>query len=354
MRPEFWSGRRVLVTGHTGFKGAWTSMVLRALGCRVFGCALQPSEASGLFTAAFVDRDLHHCVCDIRDFASFKSAIEEAQPSIIIHMAAQSLVRYSYEYPIGTYATNVMGTVNLLEASRQVRGIQAVIVVTSDKVYENTEDMSRHRESDRLGGRDPYSNSKACAELVTDAYRRSYFHRSDSTLIASARAGNVIGGGDWALDRLLPDAIRAFMKGEPLRIRSPHAVRPWQHVLDAVSGYLRLAENLAQEGYQFANAWNFGPGEDSEVTVEAIVNRVASLWGRGARWERDHDDHPHESAYLRLDCSKAANFLGWQPNIDLDEALRLTVEWYRSFHDGGDVRALAQAQIEKACDVRSN
>jgi CDP-glucose 4,6-dehydratase len=352
VRPEFWAGRRVFLTGHTGFKGAWTAMLLRSLGSRVFGYALPPTESNGLFVAGSVGSDIDHRQGDIRDPSSLTSAIENASPSIVIHMAAQSLVRRSYIQPVETYETNIMGTIHLLEVVRNLSGIEAVIVVTSDKVYENTEASRLYREGDRLGGHDPYSNSKACTELVTDAYRRSFFNRDGGPGVATGRAGNVIGGGDWAQNRLVPDAIRAFTAGQPLSIRNPHAVRPWQHVLDAIVGYLQLAERLVEGGGQFADAWNFGPGKESEVSVQVIVEKVISLWGDGARWELDEGNHPHESAYLRLDCSKAADGLDWHPRLDLDEALAMTIDWYRALRDGCEMRTVTQRQIARMLDGR--
>lgn len=353
MNPSFWSGRRVLLTGHTGFKGAWSAMMLRALGAEVYGCSLPPDDMS-LFVAGGVAGDVHHAIGDIRDYAALKRVVDEAKPSVVIHMAAQSLVRRSYQEPVETYATNVMGTVHLLEAIRGLGGVDAVVVVTSDKVYENTGHGERHLEGDRLGGYDPYSSSKACAELLTAAYRRSFFGREGSAAVASVRAGNVIGGGDWAQDRLVPDAIRAFSTGESLRIRSPRAVRPWQHVLDAITGYLALAERLASKSADYSGAWNFGPTQDSEVPVETVVSKLVALWGGSAQWAIEPGDHPHESACLRLDSSKSLEKLGWRPSFDLDESLRLTFEWYRSFYERNDVRAVAQMQITKAIDVCCN
>jgi CDP-glucose 4,6-dehydratase len=350
MNPEFWRGRRVFLTGHTGFKGSWLSLALKSLGADVWGFALEPDDARGLFSAAGVERDVHHRIGDIRDLAALSASVEEAAPSIVIHMAAQSLVRRSYAEPVETYATNVMGTVHVLEAVRSQPRIEAVVIVTSDKCYENVGVPTRFREPDRLGGHDPYSNSKGCAELVTDAYRRS-FSKGASARIASARAGNVIGGGDWSSNRLVPDAMRAFLDGATLRIRNPGAVRPWQHVLDPVLAYLDLAERLVTAGDGFAEAWNFGPTEASEVSVERIVDGLIQRWGDGALWEHDRGDHPHEAAYLGLDCSKALERLGWQPRVELDEALDLTVDWYRAFHDRSDLRALTLRQIESELDA---
>ncbi|HEX2255271.1 MAG TPA: CDP-glucose 4,6-dehydratase [Afifellaceae bacterium] len=350
IEQTFWEGRRVFLTGHTGFKGAWMSLVLSRLGAEVYGYALPPDNAAGLFEAAGVANDMHHRLGDVRDFSALRTAVAEARPSIVVHMAAQALVRPSYADPVGTYATNVMGTVHLLEAVRQTPGVEGVVVVTSDKCYENVGWVWGYREADRLGGHDPYSNSKGCAELVAEAYRRSFFSSGGACSVASARAGNVIGGGDWGLDRLVPDAMRAFTAGEVLRIRNPSAVRPWQHVLDPVLAYLLLAERLASADESMAEGWNFGPGPASEVPVRHIVENIIQLWGGSAQWEFDDDCHVHEAAYLKLDCTKAASRLGWRPVLDLANSLRLTVEWYRAQSSGADMRELTMRQIDLVLD----
>jgi CDP-glucose 4,6-dehydratase len=343
----FWRGRRVLLTGHTGFKGAWTSLILASMGAEVHGLALEPEDARGLFEAARLAELVRHRTGDIREPATVERAMAEARPEVVIHLAAQALVRPSYIDPVGTYATNVMGTVHLLEAARRQPEIRAVLVVTSDKCYENTGSLWGYREPDAMGGHDPYSNSKGCAELVTSAYRRSFFHGDESARVATARAGNVIGGGDWAVDRIVPDAMRAFAAGRPLRVRNPAAVRPWQHVLDPVLAYIGLAEMLASAGGEgFAEGWNFGPAAASEVPVRRIVEGLAQAWGDGARWEHDGGEHPHEAAYLKLDCTKAAAQLGWRPVIGLDDALRMTVEWYRALEAGKDMRSATLDQID--------
>jgi CDP-glucose 4,6-dehydratase len=285
--PAFWNDRRVLLTGHTGFKGAWAALLLRAMGAEIFGFALPSDNEKSIFATAGVERDLHHRIGDVRDRQAVQAVVEEARPEIVIHMAAQALVRLSYAEPVETYATNVMGTVHVLDAVRRAPPgiVDAVVIVTSDKCYENNGWVWGFRETDHLGGHDPYSNSKGCAELVTDAYRRSF--RPSMAKVASGRAGNVIGGGDWSKDRLVPDAIRAFMANKPLRIRNQEAVRPWQHVLDPVIGYLVLAERLVKDGPRFAEAWNFGPATASEVAVEDVVHRIVTLWGDQACWESD-------------------------------------------------------------------
>jgi CDP-glucose 4,6-dehydratase len=348
----FWAGRRVFLTGHTGFKGAWMSLLLKELGADVHGFALPSDDERGLFVTARVEQLVRHCVGDVCNLAALRTALVEARPSIVIHMAAQSLVRLSYAEPVETYSTNVLGTVHLLESVRRAPEVEAVVVVTSDKCYENVNSIWGYRENDRLGGDDPYSNSKACAELVVNAYRRSFFG-DVAARVASARAGNVIGGGDWARDRLVPDAIRAFSAGEVLRIRNPHSVRPWQHVLEPVFGYLALAQRLTQDGPELAEGWDFGPPSSSEVPVERIADTLARLWGGPASWEQERGQHPHEASRLKLDCAKAAARLGWRPLLDLDQALRLTVEWYRAFAAGQDMREVSQAQIEQVLGADS-
>lgn len=346
----FWRGRSVFLTGHTGFKGAWLSVLLSHLGAQVHGFALPPEHSNGLFAAAGVEGMVQHRVGDVRDLDAVRGAVAEAQPSVVIHMAAQSLVRRSYVAPVETYATNVMGTVNVLEAIRAREGVEAAIVVTSDKCYEDVGASEPYREEDRLGGCDPYSNSKGCTELVAAAYRQSFFSEPSTCLVASARAGNVIGGGDWAEDRLVPDAMRAFMNEKPLVIRNPRSIRPWQHVLDPLAGYLILAQRLVAEGASYAQGWNFGPPSASEVPVEIIVQRLIALWGGSAHWEQNGGDNLHEAATLRLDCARAIKQLEWCPLLSLDQTLQYTVEWYTAYHNGGDLRAVTAAQIEQFLD----
>lgn len=341
----FWKGRRVFLTGHTGFKGAWMVLLLRSLGAEVSGFALPSDSKQGLFETAGIVNDLDHRIGDIRDLGAVQAAITEARPSLVIHMAAQSLVRTSYDEPIETYATNVMGTVHVLDVVRRTPGIEAVVVVTSDKCYENPGLARSFRESDAMGGHDPYSSSKGCTELVTAAYRDSFFRGPASVQVASARAGNVIGGGDWARDRLVPDMMRAFMANETVRIRYPAAIRPWQHVLDPLLGYLTLAQHLIQGVGDFAEGWNFGPGTESEVPVSTLLEQLARHWGPGVRWQLDQGEHPHEAAYLKLDCSKAQMRLGWRPLIGLDLALQMTCDWYRAMVDGRNMRDLSMRQI---------
>lgn len=350
VNPEFWRGRHVFLTGHTGFKGSWMALWLQAMGAYVTGFSLAPPTQPNLFDVADVARGLRHHIGDIRDWVALHSAIDECKPEVVFHMAAQPLVRYSYDAPVETYATNVMGTVHLLESVRRVGGVQAVVNVTTDKCYENREWMWGYRECEPMGGYDPYSSSKGCAELVSAAYRSSFFNPADyerhGVALATARAGNVIGGGDWAKDRLIPDILSGFETGQIVRIRNPHAIRPWQHVLEPLRGYLTLAERLVVHGAQFASAWNFGPHVDDTRSVGWIVERMADLWGQGARWEFDGATHPHEAHFLRLDITKAMTELGWRPALRLDAALESIVAWSHGRINGADMRQLALEQIQ--------
>ncbi len=346
----FWRGRRVLVTGHTGFKGGWLTLWLKKLGAQVSGFALPPPTDPSLFELARVGDGIEATIGDIRDAPALADAVRRARPEVVFHMAAQALVRAGYADPAGTYATNVMGTVNLLEAVRQVGGVRAVVVVTSDKCYENKEWIWAYRENEPLGGHDPYSSSKACAELVTAAWRSSYFspqrHAEHGTALASARAGNVIGGGDWAEDRLIPDILRAIAAGQPVAIRNPGAVRPWQHVLEPLSGYLLLAQRLVEDGPAHAEAWNFGPAEADARPVQWIVERLTRVWGEGASWRPDTAPQPHEAHCLKLDCAKTHARLGWRPRWPLERALEAIIEWQRAFLRKEDMQAVCLRQIE--------
>ncbi|MEO7692145.1 MAG: CDP-glucose 4,6-dehydratase [Sphingomonas sp.] len=339
-----WTGRRVLVTGHTGFKGSWLSLWLNAMGAEVTGFALAPPTEPSLFEAARIARIIRHVEGDVRDLAAVRAVVEAARPEVIFHLAAQPLVRLSYVEPVETYATNVMGTVHLLEAARRTAGVKAIVCVTSDKCYENREWIWPYRESDPMGGHDPYSSSKGAAELVVSAWRRSFF-ADGGPLLASVRAGNVIGGGDWAADRLLPDLVRAFEAGFAPLIRAPDAVRPWQHVLEALGGYLMIAERLLAGERQFADAWNFGPSDEDARPVSWIVERMRAAWGGGAEALRDTGPRPHEAGLLRLDCSRARAALGWRPSLTLDQALDWIVSWHKAVAGGADARAVTRAQI---------
>jgi CDP-glucose 4,6-dehydratase len=346
---SFWADKVVLLTGHTGFKGSWLSLWLQSMGAKVIGYALAAPTNPSLFVAANIAEDMVSVESDIRDFAALSAVFEKYQPEIVIHMAAQPLVRYSYANPIETYSTNVMGTVHLLEAARLTNSVRAIVNVTSDKCYENREWAWGYRENEPMGGYDPYSNSKGCAELVASAYRSSYFNPANFTdhgvSLASARAGNVIGGGDWAEDRLIPDIMRAITQGKPVNIRNPHAIRPWQHVLEPLSGYLILAQKLYEQGSAYAEGWNFGPNDEDAKPVQWIVERLTKSWGEGASWQLDGGDHPHEAHYLKLDCSKAKARLNWQPRWSLDETLGKIVDWQKKYQQGSDMRAVTLEQI---------
>lgn len=342
---DFWKDRRVFLTGHTGFKGSWLSLWLQFLGAKVTGFALPPPNEQVLFCRAKVANDMTSIHGDIRDLPALESALQAANPEVVIHMAAQALVKASYEAPIDTFTTNVIGTANVLEAVRHCRGVQAVINVTSDKCYENREWLWGYRENEALGGHDPYSASKGCAEIVGAAMRASFFPPGSGVGIASARAGNVIGGGDTARDRLVPDLIAAFTTDQAAVIRNPIAIRPWQHVLEPLSGYLLLAEKLVEDGQNHAEAWNFGPRDDDMLPVGTVADALASRWGDNARWIQDQASHPHEAHTLRLDATKARIRLGWQPRWTLDQALDSIVVWHKAALRGEDMRKVTLQQI---------
>lgn len=349
--PAFWSGKRVLLTGHTGFKGSWMSIWLKEMGADLTGFSLTPPTTPSLFEDARVADGMKSVIGDVRDLESLKKVFADAQPEIVIHMAAQPLVRESYNFPVETYAINVMGTVHVLEAVRQTPGVHAVVIVTTDKCYENKEWFWGYREDEPMGGYDPYSNSKGCAELVTSSYRRSYFnpskYESHKVAVASARAGNVIGGGDWADDRLIPDIMRAVMTGKSVNIRSPYATRPWQHVLEPVGGYLLLAQKLFTEGAAYAEGWNIGPRSDDARDVEYIVKTICSEWGDGASFEIDSHPQPHEAGYLKLDISKIENRLNWHPVWALPVTLEKTVSWYKAYTQGQNARDICLSQLRQ-------
>lgn len=346
-----WKDRRVLVTGHTGFKGGWLTLWLSHLGAEVTGLALAPESDRGIYTASQAYEGINSNLVDIRDPEAVCRVVQECEPEVVFHLAAQPLVRLSYHSPLLTYATNVMGTAHLLEAVRGCQSVKAVVVVTSDKCYENLEWHWGYRETDHLGGHDPYSNSKACTELVASAYRSSYFEPQASSAhtvgVATVRAGNVIGGGDWSTDRLIPDFLRSIENGQAIRIRSPHALRPWQHVLEPLSGYILLAEHLLTFPRPYSQAWNFGPADSDVKSVKWIVERLIKSWGDGASWTMDEGPHPHEATYLKLDASKAQARLGWRQRWDLEKTIESIIQWHRASLQGQDMRAVSLAQIEE-------
>ncbi len=349
-RPEFWQGRKVLMTGHTGFKGSWLSLWLQAMGAELRGISLSPSTKPALFDVAQVAKGMDSHIADIRDASAIAHLVKDFQPEIIIHMAAQPLVRLSYQQPIETYATNVMGTVHVLEAARHAGSVRAIVNITTDKCYDNREWIWGYREDEAMGGYDPYSSSKGCAELVSSAYRKSFL-KDAGIAIATARAGNVIGGGDWAQDRLVPDILLALERGQPVQIRNPHATRPWQHVLEPLSGYLLLAEKLHQQSptqaQSFAEGWNFGPRDEDARPVQWIVEQLCQAWGQSASWLEQPGDHPHEANFLKLDISKARQRLHWEPRWGLDKALEHIIQWHRAWLDAQDMRVLCLNQINQ-------
>jgi CDP-glucose 4,6-dehydratase len=346
-----YENRKVLVTGHTGFKGSWLCLLLNKLGADIYGYALEPPTSPSLFVEANVDEFVTSYIGDIRNLEYLQDVINKVQPEVVIHMAAQPLVRESYNFPVETYATNVMGTVNLLEVCRNTSSVKAIVNVTTDKCYENQEWHWGYRETEPMGGYDPYSNSKGCSELVTSSYRNSYFNPKDyhkhGVALASARAGNVIGGGDWADDRLIPDFIRAITQGEEVKIRSPYAIRPWQHVLEPLSGYLLLGAKLHSEGPQYSEPWNFGPEDSDARNVEWITSTICSLWGKNASFSIDTNPQPHEANYLKLDCSKAKAELNWIPKWDIETTLKSIIDWNKGFIKGENMRKLTEIQIEE-------
>jgi len=350
MTPEFWKGKKVFLSGHTGFKGSWLSLWLQHLGAEVTGYALQPPTDPSLFEIARVKDGMRSIIGDIRDLSKLQQAMQSATPDIVVHMAAQPLVRLSYECPVDTYATNVMGTVHLLESVRNTATVRAVVNITTDKCYENKEWVWAYRENEPMGGYDPYSNSKGCSELVSSAYRSSFFNKDayekHGVALATVRAGNVIGGGDWAKDRLIPDIIAAFESGKPVLIRNPHATRPWQHVLEPLGGYLTLAEYLYNDGPDYAEPWNFGPYDEDAKPVSWIVEAMAHHWGKGATWEIEEGEHLHEATYLKLDISKARARLNWHPALRLDEALERIIGWSQARAQGSDMQEYTLEQIK--------
>jgi CDP-glucose 4,6-dehydratase len=349
----FWQGKKVLITGHTGFKGSWLSLWLQSLGANVIGYALKPATMPNHFKLADVQENMTSVIGDINDLANLSKTVTAYKPEIIFHMAAQSLVRSSFHDPVDTYNTNVLGTVKVLEAARHSNTVKTIVNVTTDKCYENQEWHYSYRETDRLGGFDPYSNSKACAELVTDAYRKSFFQQQGIGC-ATVRAGNVIGGGDWANERLVPDAMRACLENTPLIIRYPNAVRPWQHVLEPLWGYMLLAERLNESPVAFSEGWNFGPDENDAKPVSWIADFIGQHWTTGLKWQHDKSQHLHEANLLRLDCAKAKARLHWQPRWDLATGLQKTISWYKAFQARQNIRTVTLGQIEEFMQHKYN
>ena len=342
---SFWKGKKVFLTGHTGFKGSWLSLWLQNMGVLVRGYSLDVNTKPALFTQANVAAEMESEIGDIRNLEQLTESMVSFSPDILIHMAAQPLVRLSYQEPVDTYTTNVIGTVNVLEAARKCSNLKAIVSVTTDKCYENKEWDWGYRESEPMGGHDPYSSSKGCAELVTSAYRRSFFSSKNTASLASARAGNVIGGGDWAEDRLIPDILKAFEKSEPVLIRNPLSTRPWQHVLEPLSGYLVLAQELFLNGDNFAEGWNFGPKDEDCKPVSWILDKMVESWGGNASWSLDKENNPHEAGFLKLDCSKAASRLKWKPKWDLQLTLKSIVDWHQLYSNGGDIKKQCLKEI---------
>ena len=352
VNKDFWEGKKVFLTGHTGFKGSWTSLWLQEMGALVKGYSLDVNTIPSLFLKARVSEDMESEIGDIRNLEKLTKSMVSFNPDILIHMAAQPLVRLSYEEPVETYTTNVIGTVNVLEAARKCSALKAIVSVTTDKCYENKEWEWGYRENEPMGGYDPYSSSKGCAELVTSAYRRSFFNSKNSASLASARAGNVIGGGDWAKDRLIPDILRAFEKSKPVIVRNPLSTRPWQHVLEPISGYMVLAQSLYLEGNKFAEAWNFGPKDEDCKSVSWILDQMVQNWGKKASWELDKNNNHHEAGFLKLDCSKASKKLKWNPKWDLKHTIKSIVEWHELYIDGADIKKQCLKEINNYSKVK--
>jgi CDP-glucose 4,6-dehydratase len=350
VNPEFWKDKKVFVTGHTGFKGSWLSLWLQEMGATVKGYSLAPNTSPNLYEEANVALGIESEIGDIRNLEAVTKSMTSFNPDILIHMAAQPLVRLSYSEPVETYATNVMGTIHVLEAARKCTNLKSIVAITTDKCYENKEWPWGYRENEPMGGHDPYSSSKGCCELLIASYRKSFFNSPNSASLASVRAGNVIGGGDWSDDRLIPDILRAFEKSTPVIVRNPLSTRPWQHVLEPLSGYLVLAEELYNNGDHFAVGWNFGPKDEDCQSVEKILNTMIKTWGEGASWELDTNSNPHEAGFLKLDCSKAAQQLKWLPQWNLEFTLSLIVNWHKAWLNNGDIKK----QCLKEIDLYSN
>lgn len=358
MNKEFWQGKKVFITGHTGFKGGWLTAWLKLLGASVTGYSLEPQKKPNLFELASIGEGIYSVIGNILDASRLYECMKSQRPDIVLHLAAQPLVHYSYQNPVETYSVNVIGTANVLEAIRSIDSVRAVVVVTSDKCYENREWVWGYREQDAMGGYDPYSSSKGCTELVAASYRRSYFNVNQfdkhRVALATVRAGNVIGGGDWADARLVPDLVRSFIKREVTQIRNPSACRPWQHVLDVLYGYLMLTEKLWDSGVDFAEAWNFGPSEENIKSVGWVADRAVEIWGEGVKWSLGDNQFNHEAKILKLDCNKSRALLGWSSKMSINDALENTFEWYKQYHQEKDMQAFTHQQIKQYESRESN
>ena len=347
VNKDFWKNKKVYLTGHTGFKGSWLSLWLVSMGAKVKGYSLPANTKPSLFEQLNLENDMLSEIGDIRNLKNLSFSMKEFNPDILIHMAAQPLVRLSYEFPVDTYSTNVMGTVNVLEAARYCSNLKSIVTITTDKCYENKEWEWGYRENEAMGGYDPYSSSKGSAELVISAYRRSFFYSNSSPSLASGRAGNVIGGGDWSEDRLVPDILKAFTNSKPVLIRNPLSTRPWQHVLEPLSGYMVLAQQLYLKGDKYAEGWNFGPNDEDCKSVSWILDEMVKNWGKNASWSLDKSNNPHEAGFLKLDCSKAHKRLKWKPKLNLKNALKSIVEWYKIFDSGGNIKKQCLKEINE-------
>ena len=351
MNKKFWNKKKVFLTGHTGFKGSWLSLWLQKLNAEVIGFSKDIPTNPSLFELANIEDGMNSIIGNICDYNKLEKSIKEHQPEIVIHMAAQAILRESYNNPIETYATNVMGTVNLLETIRKIGSVKVILNVTTDKCYEPNKSSEGYVETDRLGGYDPYSNSKACSELLTSSFRNSFFnpkeHHKHGISLASCRAGNVIGGGDWGKDRLIPDIMRGILNNEIIRIRNPSSTRPWQYVLDPLNGYLTLAEKLWSFGSKFSEGWNFGPQEKNEKSVKWIVEKLTYQWSKNIKWDIDNSVNPHEENYLRLNCKKANSKLGWMPKLNLEQGLEWTIKWYKEYQQNNNMKEITEHQIEE-------
>ncbi|MCH9634302.1 MAG: CDP-glucose 4,6-dehydratase [Chlamydiae bacterium] len=351
LNPLFWKDKKVLITGHSGFVGSWISLWLHKLEAKVSGIALSPNTSPSLFSLLSLDKEIDSTFLDIRDYGSLSKKIKAISPDVIFHLAAQPLVRYSYENPRETYETNVMGTVNLLDCFRTSKDAKVLLNVTTDKCYSNKEWIWGYRESDELGGHDPYSNSKACSELVSSAYRNSFFSmdsfENHGKVLATARAGNILGGGDWSEDRLIPDLIRSFSKKECLNIRNPNATRPWLYVLDAISGYLSLTEKLWETPSLFSGEWNFSPSSEESHSVRAVVEKAMTIWPEEIQWDHEISNQVHEANFLKLDSSKARKYLNWSPQKKIDEIMESTLNWYIAYFNHEDLMNYSTQEITK-------